>query len=436
MNMIPPTRLRKTINVLVFPGGTEIGLEIQKALCRCKNVRLYSANLNVSNHAPYIFARHLILPSVHDLAFVDALNKVILEHRIDYIFPAHDDVILALAKNADRIRAQVVSSPLETCLITRSKSETYRFLAGTIPVPDLYDNLEMIEQYPVFVKPDRGQGAQGARVVYDKDHLSQLLKEDNGHFIVTEYLPGEEYTVDCFSDREAGLLFCGGRQRIRIRSGISMSSKPVEDNLFTEYAQRISRKLAFHGAWFFQVKRDRYGILKLLEIAPRIAGTMAVHRVLGVNFPLLSLYEQMRIPIEIMVNSMDLQLDRALVNRYSHRLSYRTVYIDLDDTLVVNGKVNIEVIRFLYQCVNAKKRIVLLTKHAGDLDKTLREHRLIGIFDEVVHMEESASKADYIREMDAILIDDSFSERKQVADRLGLLTFDCSMVEVLLDERV
>jgi len=57
----------KYINVLILPGGTEIGLEIWRALKDCKDIRLYSAASDVSNHAPYVFARHFIVPGVHEL---------------------------------------------------------------------------------------------------------------------------------------------------------------------------------------------------------------------------------------------------------------------------------------------------------------------------------------------------------------------------------
>jgi len=70
-----------------------------------------------------------------------------------------------------------------------------------------------------------------------------------------EYLEGDEYTVDCFSDREKGLLFCGGRQRIRTKSGISMNSRPIQNKVFKEYAEAISKRLFFNGPWFFQIKK-------------------------------------------------------------------------------------------------------------------------------------------------------------------------------------
>ena len=214
-----------------------------------------------------------------------------------------------------------------------------------------------------------------------------------------------------------------------------MNSRPAQYDVFVEYANAISKKLTFHGAWFFQLKKDRHGTYKLLEIASRIAGTMAVHRVQGVNFALLSIYEQQRIPIEILENKVDVEIDRALVNRYRHQLKYSVVYVDLDDTLILNGIVNVNLVRFLYQCINAGIRIALLTKHVTDVDETLRKHRLSEIFDEIIHVGQSASKSDHIREGDAILIDDSFSERKAASERLGILTFDCSMIEMLMDER-
>jgi len=426
--------MEKTRKVLIFPGGTEIALEIWKSLKDCKEIMLYSAGADVSNHAPYVFSRHFIVPSVHDPKWLDDLNQVIVEHGIDYVFPAHDDVIVALAQNAGRIKARIVSSPLETCLVARSKFQTYRVLADVVPVPKLYENIETIDQYPVFVKPDKGQGSQHTHIV-EKNQLYQLLKEEK-QYILLEYLPGREYTVDCFSDRKKGLLFCGGRERIRTRSGISMNSRPVYNSLFEDYAKAISKKLVFHGAWFFQLKEDQYGLLKLLEIAPRIAGTMAVHRVLGVNFALLSIYEQEGLPIEILSNEVDIEIDRALINRYKHSIKYSAVYVDLDDTLIRNAKVNTTLIRFLYQCVNSGVRIVLLTKHVADVSHTLHKHRLSELFDEIIRLEPSDSKADYIREADAILIDDSFSERKAINERLGILTFDCSMIEMLIDERV
>jgi len=420
-------------NVLVFPGGTEIGLEIQRALRRSRRVRLFSAAAPGSNHAPYVFARHFELPCVHDPSWLERLQQLVAQHGIEYVFPAHDDVLLALAENPHRLAARGVTSPVDTCRIARSKSATYRILHSVLPVPQTYPDAEAVDCYPVFLKPDRGHGSQDTHLARNRQEALRILDEGRGHLLL-EHLPGEEYTVDCFSDRERGLLFCGARLRVRTRNGISMDSRPVRDPVFERYARAIAAKLEFHGAWFFQLKRDRRGVLKLMEVAPRIAGTMALHRVIGVNFPLLSLYEQERLPVEILPNPVEVEIDRALVNRYRHALNYRTVYVDLDDTLLIDGRVNTDLVRFLYQCVNRGIPIALVTRHAGDLQATLDAHRLRGLFDRQVHLPADEAKADFIREPGAILIDDSFRERSE-AIRRGIPAFDCSMVEMLLDDR-
>jgi carbamoyl-phosphate synthase large subunit len=426
----------RVLRVLVFPGDTEIGLEINSALRWSKDVQLFSAGLAISNHATYVFAQHTEIPSIRKPGWLEALNELIARQAIDYLFPAYDDIIVALAENADHIHARIVTSPLETCLITRSKSRTYRALCNTVPVPRVYESSAPITQFPVFVKPDKGQGSQNTHLVSDVEQLGVVLRQDPTA-LVLEYLPGEEYTIDCFSDREKGLLFCAGRERTRTRSGICMSSRIVSAPEFRDFALSINSALPFHGAWFFQLKRDAVGHLKLLEIGPRIAGTMALHRVLGVNFPLLSLYEQERLPIRIMTNPIEVDIDRALVNRYHHNCCYSTVYVDFDDTMILRERVNTKLVAFLYQCINEGKKLVLLTRHTAEVGQILLRYRLSGIFDEIVRVPpRPARKFQFIREKNSILIDDSFSERYDCHVELDLPTFDCSMLEMLLDDRV
>ena len=420
------------MRVLVFPGGTEIGLEIWSALRDCKDVVLTSAGQDVPNHAPFVFSEYQILPAVTAEGWISPLNRLIAKAEIDYIYPAHDEVILALADRAPEIRARLVMSPPDTCRITRFKSKTYAALRGAVPVPRIYSCPAEVDGFPVFCKPDRGQGSHRARRIDAREQLAADFRQGD---LILEYLPGTEYTIDCFSDRDRGLLFVGGRERVRVRNGISVATCPAEDPAFHAYAQAISQRLALHGAWFFQLKRDREGLLKLLEVGPRIAGAMALHRVQGVNFPLLSLYEQERMPIRILRNAAPVRLDRALTNRYRHSLTFHTVYVDLDDTLVVRGQVNARLLGFLYQCLNRGVRLILLTRHARDPQETLDRYRLGQLFDEVVHLQPGQSKAGAIHDRPAIFIDDSFGERVCVHEVAGIPTFDCSMIEMLLDDR-
>jgi len=420
--------------VLIFPGGTEIGLELRHSLAWRREIELFSAGAHISNHAPLVFARHFAVPTVGEPGWLATLQDLAQSNCITHIFPAHDDALLALAQNKSCFKAKLVTSPLQTCSITRSKSATINRLGRAIPAPRLYSDESEIREFPVFLKPDKGQGAQRTSLARDREELRAMLREDPGR-IIMEYLPGREFTVDCFSDRERGLLYVRGRERHLIRHGIAMDCSFVEDERFQDYAHRISRELDFHGAWFFQVKEDAAKGLKIMEVAPRIGGTACLSRVTGVNLPLLSLYESERIAVRIQPAEYRVRLDRALVNRYVHTLSYKTIYVDFDDTLVVRGRLNCNLVRLLYQAVNLRRRVVLITRHAGDLRARLRELRLTELFDGIIHLNAEESKADHLKERDAVLIDDCHRERTEVFERTGVPGLDPTMIELLYDDR-
>ena len=422
-------------NILVFPAGTEIAFEIHDALKNSKFVRLFGAT-SVPCHAEFVFQTCVTgLPFVDDPALIPALNRVIDAYGIDYVYPAHDSALLRFSEERDALHAKVVASARETVGICRSKTRTYRFLSGAPYLPAFYGSPDEIPGYPVFIKPAVGQGSQGARIIRDRSHLEEALSEGQ-EYTICEYLPGEELTVDCFTDRHGSLLVVSPRSRERIRAGIAVRSRnlPLTEDL-QSIAEDINRRLSFNGAWFFQVKKNAAGQFRLLEIAPRIAGTMGLTRNLGINMPLLTLYNFWGIDVSLIPNREDLLLDRAFISRFQTDLSYSSVYVDFDDTLIVRGKVNAFLMMFLYQAFNQGKRLCLLTRHSTDIFADLEKACIpASLFSEIIRLEEAGAKTDYIAP-DSIFIDDSFSERKRVRDALGIPVFDLDMVESLIDWR-
>lgn len=414
----------------MFPAGTEIGLEIHQALQHCKEVELFGAGQAVSNHAPFVYERYYQLPSIYEENWLSALIELCQALEIEYIFPAYDDVVVALAHQRAALPAVVLTADEKTCHITRSKSLTYQALGAVVRVP-CTQHLTTATDFPLFVKPDRGQGSQGAQLVRNAAELSSAVSSINDP-IVCEYLPGEEYTIDCFSDRNLGVLFCGARVRLRMRNGIAVHTQSVNLDGAKEIADGIHVALNMRGAWFFQLKRATNGELTLLEVAPRIAGSMSTHRVQGINFPLLTIFEHERLPLQLITNPMHVELDRSLQNQYRLGLFYTALYIDLDDTLLVRGKVNLDALRLVYSCINRKILVILITRHDGNLNDTLIQHRLTGLFDEVIHLNRKQLKSEYVRHANAIFIDDSFVERLDIHKRLGIPTFDCSMIDALI----
>jgi carbamoylphosphate synthase large subunit len=75
----------------------------------------------------------------------------------------------------------------------------------------LFNRIDEIINYPVFVKPDNYYGAQGTELVDNETQLVKFFNNGSNH-VVCEYLKGEEYTVDCFSYSNSELIFCEGSE--------------------------------------------------------------------------------------------------------------------------------------------------------------------------------------------------------------------------------
>jgi hypothetical protein len=425
----------KKARVLVFPCGSEVGLEVFRSLAGDTHVELHGASSTPSNHGKYLYRNYADgLPHVTDPGFLDAMNDLVRSRGIDFLLPAMDSVALALAMHQDRLACQVIGSPQETCRVCHSKRATYERFAEIVRVPALYSDLADVPRWPIFLKPDCGYGSRGTRTAESPEEAEFFLEREKS-LLAMEYLPGREYTIDCFTDRHGSLLFAGARQRLRIQNGICVHGRRVEGDVFRTLAETINVRLPFRGVWFFQLKESHDGEMALLEIAPRVAGTMALHRNLGVNLAMLSVYDAMGFDVSILMNEFPIEVDRALTNRFRVDLSYRHVYIDLDDCLICEGLVNTEAVAFLYQCVNRGIAIHLVTRHAGSVRKILKQTRLQGLFDEVTHLRSGQCKSEAIRHADAIFIDDSFAERRDVHDRKGIPVFAPDAIECLMDCR-
>ncbi len=422
--------------VLVFPCGSEIGLEIYNSLRYSAHFEVFGGS-SVDDHGMYVYTNYIgNIPSVDSPNFIEKINEIVKTNDIDFLIPAHDSVVLKFAQESDagRLRCPVLTSPSETCAISRSKLKTYEKFKDILPTPKVFASSSVqLNDLPLFLKPDVGQGSKGTHLAKAIEDIAFYIKKEPS-LLVLEYLPGKEYTVDCFTDKDGRLRFCEGRERIRVMNGISVNAVTVEDNRIGELAQKINSTLKLRGVWFFQVKENKGGDLILMEFAPRVAGTMALVRSKGVNLVLLSLFDAMGYEVDVFENSYEITIDRALDNKYRHNLDYQHVYLDFDDLVILGGKVNPAVMAFVYQCMNKKIKVHLLTRHREDLELSLRKYKLNGIFDELIWVKDGEEKHDYIKEKNAIFIDDSFAERKKVHQVNGIPVFDAHMIEALIEK--
>lgn len=419
--------------ILVFPCGSEIALEIYRSLKFSTHFELIGAS-STDDHGKFIYKEYIGgVPYITSPSFIDAISELVKKKNIDAVYPAMDLVLDILKKNEHRIGCKVIGSVYETVNICTSKLKTYKVLNNIVKTPQIYTDENAII-YPVFMKPDIGYGARGTKMVTNHNMLQEYKREYHNS-ICCEYLSGDEYTLDCFTDRKGRLLFSAPRLRRRIVNGISVNTVPVADvnNEFYNIAKTINEKLQFRGAWFIQLKRDKNGVLTLLEIASRLGGSSSLYRNKGINFALLTLFDAFDYDVEVFSNNYEIELDRALDDIYNINISYNEVFVDFDDCIRIRGKyLNTELVAFLYQCVNEHVKITLLTRHKADIYETLHNCRLSEVFDRIIHITDGTSKSQYIDNLSSIFIDDSYSERIDVMKCLHIPVFSPDMIKSLL----
>lgn len=423
-------------NVLIFPAGSEIGLEIYHALKYSHHVEVFGAS-GKSDHASFMYEEsHYVEDAslyVDQAHFIERLNGHLRRLNIEFIYPTHDTIAAFLAEHQAQLAARVITSCAETNRIARSKRKTYTLFRPFDFCPDVFSLPDADLPYPVFLKPDEGQGGKGSARVDDEQDLAFYLRTSS-NLLVTEHLPGEELSVDCFTDFNGELMFIGPRTRERVQMGISFRSTAlaVSDEI-RQIAQAINATVSLNGAWFFQVKQDRIGRFKLLEFAPRQSSTMGLYRHAGVNFALLSLFNALKMPVQILLNDYPVQLDRCLYNRYKADLSFSRVYVDFDETVIADNRVNARVMAFLYECRNREIALVLLTKHRYDIKETLDRYGIAwNLFAEIVQLVDDQNKWEFIDPEGAIFIDNYWFDRRDVKQKLGIPVFDVDAVECLL----
>jgi hypothetical protein len=339
-------------NILVFPCGSEIGLEIYKSLKHNIHFNLIGAN-STDDHGKFVYENYIgNLPFLTSEDFILELKKIVIQNKIDAIYPTMDSVISFLKENEDKLGCLILSSPIQTTKTCLSKQKTYSLLKNKIPTPKIYKIDDKSIEYPVFLKPDIGYGSRGT---YKANNLSEVefYKNKDKDLIILEYLPGNEFTIDCFTNFKRELLFIGPRLRNRISNGISVNTSTINvKNKFEGLANTINENLVFNGSWFFQVKERLDGTLVIMEIASRLAGSSSVYRIKGVNFALLNIYNAFEMEVNIIENNYEVELDRALNSVYKLSINYDTIFIDYDDTIICNSKVNLDVIKLIYSARN------------------------------------------------------------------------------------
>jgi carbamoyl-phosphate synthase large subunit len=142
-------------------------------------------------------------------------------------------------------------------------------------------------EYPVVVKPRTGSGSRDISVVMSAAELKAV--EPSADFIIQEYLPGEEYSIDMLADADGRVVASVPRVRARVDSGVSVAGRTLHDRELEQLGSDVVTAIGLPFIANVQVRRDHDDQPALLEVNPRAPGSLPLTVASGVDMPRLAL---------------------------------------------------------------------------------------------------------------------------------------------------
>ena len=320
-----------TINILMTGGGAPGAAGILNCLKQNPTFNITVADANPDAIGKYLSKDFETIPFASDPNYVDAILSLCRRKNIHVILPLVTKELIPLAQRSKEFElagAKLLVSPATSLEVANNKSSLYEFLQWRgIAVPE-FKVVETVDQFKAAVeelgypakqvcfKPSISNGSRGFRIVTNQINELDLLFNykpnstyislndavrmlSSGPFpelLVSEYLPGEEYSVDCLSNHGQSVLVVP-RLRKRMINGISVEGEFVKEDSIITYCTQVIKELKLHGNIGLQVKKSDLGKFLILEINPRVQGTIAAALGAGVNLPVLAVKQELGLPI-------------------------------------------------------------------------------------------------------------------------------------------
>ena len=232
-------------------------------------------------------------PAYDSSEYPDFIIDLCRKYSINLVVPFMDGDLKPLAKIASELLSigtlAVVSSEDTLEVTTGDKRKTHRFFQQhNIPCPKLIEIGMAINSrdFPVFMKPYDGIGSKFAnRIDTATDAFYWYGKTPNP--MVTEFIDGDEYTVDVYASLIDGRAKVAvPRRRLEVRSG-EVNKAVVSRNLLVEgCAMDIVDLLpCSRGVMTLQCLVPKDGVPKFIEINARFGGGAPLSIQAGAHFP-------------------------------------------------------------------------------------------------------------------------------------------------------
>lgn len=287
---------QRQIRVMVTGAGGPAAVSVMKSLRADESVELIAADMDPWAAGLYLVPEdsRTLIPAGHDPGFSTAVLGCCAAMGINLVIPTVDAELRPLAKARAEFARNGVSlmlAPDHALAMTLDKLVLVRGCEGHVRVPRtecLDSTLDFGSwDYPVVVKPRTGSGSRGVCIVESHRELAAMGK--SAEFIVQEYLPGDEYSIDILADPAGHIVAAVPRIRTRVDSGVSVAGRTVHDPELEHFGTKVA---AITGVTFIanvQCRLDQAGQPALLEVNPRVPGGLPLTMASGVDMARMAL---------------------------------------------------------------------------------------------------------------------------------------------------
>ncbi len=237
-------------------------------------------------------------PSIGSAALVTHLERLLTETAFDHVIPLTEAAMAQLwatpGRWSDRLFPTV--ERWQQLLVLDKHALVEHLRTRGIPVPrqlriDLaFDREAAIRELglPLVVKGSTGSAGRRVRIVERRDELDEVLQRASalgGDWAVQEFLSGPTYLVGGVFRAGEPLRLYGAEklEQYPAVTGGAIALRSTRERELVELGTRAARELQWTGFASADVMRGRDGRLRLLEINPRLWGSLAGARSAGVD---------------------------------------------------------------------------------------------------------------------------------------------------------
>ena len=309
----------KKLNILITGAGAP---GIKGTIYSLKNnfdgreIKIYGTDIDQNAVGKYVCDVFFkISPANQKENYLSDLMEICLSNNIQVIIPQNTMELTILNENRFEFYKHNIKIVLASEKMIDVANNKYELMLECeslgIPVGKFFlvnDSVNLLNsaknlgwpEKKVVVKPPVSNGMRGVRIISEQlnrkkmffenkpnsliitmDDLLSILGEKFPELIVTEFLPGPEYSVDVLRTSQKTLVI--PRIRHKIRSGITFFGEVINHGEIIEYSKKISSKLKMFNCFGFQFKLDENDVPKILESNPRVQGSMVMSTFAGAN---------------------------------------------------------------------------------------------------------------------------------------------------------